>query len=145
MVDSTIMQKVKLKSQKLVKCGHVWVGLYRQAIIVAAKSATIKLDDVSSPSKPPQPLTDAANLKKRKLEQALLEQESKKSKSATTSLSTDTKQRWRHFEDAYGNRKREKWRERHKPQASNQPSRNLRSAFQVKKKKCLKGRLLRRV
>ena len=31
--DSTItqMEKGKNKSQKLVKCGHVWVGLYRQA------------------------------------------------------------------------------------------------------------------
>ena len=29
--DSTItqMDKVKNKSQNLVKCGHVWVGLYR--------------------------------------------------------------------------------------------------------------------
>ena len=86
------MENVKLKSQKMVKCGHVWVGLFRQAVTTAAKSATIQLEDVSSPSKPSQQLTEAVNLKKRKLEQALLEQESKKSRSATTFVSTDTKQ-----------------------------------------------------
>ena len=129
----------------MVKCGHVWVGLYRQAVTTAAKSATIQLEDVSSPHKPPQHFIDAANLKKRKLEQALLEQESKKSKSATTSLSTDTKQGGRYFEDAYGEGKRRKWRERHRPQVSTHPSRNLRSEYQVRKKKYLKGSLLRRV
>ena len=92
--DSAIMQmkNVKLKSQKLVKCGHVWVGLYGKAIMTATKSATIQLDDVSSPGKPPQQLAESAGMKKRKLEQELLDQESKKSRSTTTSISIDTKQ-----------------------------------------------------
>ena len=91
--DSTItqMEKVKNKSQKLVKCGHVWVGLYRQATSILGTTTTI-LPDVSSPSKPSKPGPKAVILEKRKAEQEPEEQASKKSKSASTSLSTDAKQ-----------------------------------------------------
>ena len=90
--DSTInqMQNVKTKSQKLVKCGHVWVGLFRQAT-ASHQANPNPLPDVSSPSKPSKQAIEAANLKKRKLEQALKEQDSKRSRSTSTSLSTETK------------------------------------------------------
>ena len=38
------MKNVKEKGQKLVKCGHVWVGLYKHAASLAAKAATIDVD-----------------------------------------------------------------------------------------------------
>ena len=66
------MEKVKNKSQKLVKCGHVWVGLYRQATSILGTSTTI-VPDVSSPSKPSRPGPKAITLEKRKAEQELTE------------------------------------------------------------------------
>ena len=91
--DSTIthMEKVKNKSQKLVKCGHVWVGLYKQATGLP-RATTTNLPDVSSPSKPSKPAPKAVLLQKTKVERKLEEQASKKSKSTSTSLSTDAKQ-----------------------------------------------------
>ena len=93
-VDSTIsqLQKVKTKSQKLVKCGHVWVGLFRQTTASHDTNPAHMLD-VSSLSNPSTQAIEAANLKKRKMEEALVEQESKKSRSASTSLSIETKKR----------------------------------------------------
>ena len=44
--DSALLQmkNVKEKGQKLIKCSHVWIGLYKQAATLAAKAATINLD-----------------------------------------------------------------------------------------------------
>ena len=98
-VDSTTsqMEKVKNKSHKLVKCGHVWVGLYRHATGTPRSSKTIVLD-VSSPSKPSKatanviPDPKAITVEKRKAEQEQVEQASKKSRSGSISLSIDAKQ-----------------------------------------------------
>ena len=73
------MEKVKNKKQKIVKCGHVWVGLYRQAIGMPRSSKTIVLD-VSSPSKPSKaptkilPTPMAITVEKRKAEQTQVDE-----------------------------------------------------------------------
>ena len=73
------MRHVKVKGLKLIKCGHVWVGLYRQATTLAAKAATIYLDTSSSSKITQQPAQTSLD-KKRKAEVAALELASKKSK-----------------------------------------------------------------
>ena len=94
---ATQMDRVKTKSQKLIKCGHVWVGLYRQATGMPGSSKTI-VPDVSSPSKPSKatakstPAPKALTIEKRKAEKVQGEQASKKSRSGSTSLSTKAKQ-----------------------------------------------------
>ena len=64
------MQNVKLKALKLVKCAHVWVGLFRQAI-GQCQVPTNPLLDASSLSNPSKQAPEAAQLKKRMLEKAL--------------------------------------------------------------------------
>ena len=82
----TQMGRVKTKSQKLIKCGHVWVGLYRQATGMPGSSKTI-VPDVSSPSKPSKatakstPAPKAFSVEKKKAEQVQGEQASKKLRS----------------------------------------------------------------
>ena len=94
---ATQMEKVKTKAQKLIKCGHVWVGLYRQATGMPDISQA-RLPDMSSPSKPskatPKSISDskALSVEKRKAEQTPGEQASKKSRSGSTSVSTKTRQ-----------------------------------------------------
>ena len=82
------MEKFKNKSQKLLKCGHVFVGLYKQALSLPSATSP---PDISSPSKTMKPAAPANGSQKRKGEQVPEAQISKKSKSTSTSLSTDTK------------------------------------------------------
>ena len=41
------MKNVKLKSQKLVKCGHIWVALYKEVVSDAAKSSIINVEELT--------------------------------------------------------------------------------------------------
>ena len=82
------MKHLKEKGQKLVKSGHVWVGLYRQGVTLAAKTAIIHID-TSSPSKPTHQPIESSVDRKRKAEVAALESVSKKSK-PTSSVATET-------------------------------------------------------
>ena len=87
-VDAALLQMkhVKEKGQKMVKCGHVWIGLYRQAVTLAAKAATIHLDTSvpSSPNKSTQQIAESSGDRKRKAEAATLELVSKKNKSTSS-------------------------------------------------------------
>ena len=82
------MKNVKEKGQKLIKCGHVWVGLYRQAATLAAKAATIHLDTSRppSPNKMTQQPAESSGDKKRKAEAASLELISKKPKPTAVAI-----------------------------------------------------------
>ena len=76
------IKHVKEKGQKLIKCGHVWIGLYRQVATLVAKAAIIQLDtsQPSLPSKPTQQFVETSGDKKRKAEAAALGLVSKKNK-----------------------------------------------------------------
>ena len=95
--ENSLTHRVKNKSQKLIKCGNVWVGLYRQATGMPGSSKTI-VPDVSPPNKPSKataksiPAPKALTVEKRKAEQVQGEQTSKKSRYGSTSLSTEAKQ-----------------------------------------------------
>ena len=84
------MKNVKEKGQKLVKCGHVWVGLYKHAASLAAKAATIDVDQPLpvSPKKAIQQPAESSGDKKRQAEAAAVELVSKKPK--TTVIIAET-------------------------------------------------------
>ena len=84
------MKNVKEKGQKLVKCGHVWVGLYKHAASLAAKAATIDVDVPlpASPKKVTQQPAESSGDKKRQAEAAVVEPLSKKPKTTITIVET---------------------------------------------------------
>ena len=100
--DSALLQmkNVKEKGQKLIKCGHVWIGLYKQAATLAAKAATIHLDAPrpSSPIKSTQQPAESSGDKKRKADAAALELISKKPKPTAVAIEpikTTTGDNWK--------------------------------------------------
>ena len=44
------MKSVETKSQKMVKCGHIWLALYKQAVGYEAKKNTINIYEEPIPS-----------------------------------------------------------------------------------------------
>ena len=82
------MKNVKEKGQKLIKCGHVWIGLYKQVATLATKAATIHLDAPKPPSpiKITQQPAESSGDKKRKADAAALELISKKPKPTAVAI-----------------------------------------------------------
>ena len=64
------MKNVKEKGQKLVKCGHVWVGLYKHTASLAAKAAIVDVDQPSpvSPKTTTQKSAESSGDRKRQAE-----------------------------------------------------------------------------
>ena len=61
------IKHVKEKVQKLIKCGHVWIGIYRQAVTLAAKAATIHLDTSSRSKTTQQPIESTSGQEEKNL------------------------------------------------------------------------------